>query len=111
MQLHLRHGVACMAAMTLWSVLSLPAGAQDTKYTIKVIPPGGPAPRLADGHPGLSGHWLPNGAGQGVTCRYAVAPSALATFAPKGTPETRPELNPGALEKCKSMTPTTPPHS
>ena len=57
--------------------------AQDTKYTITVMPPGGPAPRLADGHPDLSGHWFPNGAGQGVSGRYGVDPAALATFNPK----------------------------
>src|SRR4249919_2901411 len=85
MPLHLRHGVACMAAMTLWYASSLPAGAQSPKYTINMMPPGGPAPRLTDGHPDLSGHWLPNGAGQGVSGRYGVDPAALGTFDPKVT--------------------------
>ena len=84
----------------------LPAGAQDTEYTIKVMPPGGPAPRLADGHPDLSGHWFPNGAGQGVSGRFGVDPAALGTFDPKVTPEERPVFQPWALAKIKAMTPT-----
>ena len=102
----LRSGVACMTAMALWSVLSVPAGAQDTQYTIKVMPPGGPTPRLADGHPDLTGHWLPNGAGQGVSGRYGVDPAALGTFDPKVTPEERPVFQPWAAAKIKAMTPT-----
>jgi len=101
-----RHGVVRMATIALLGcLLSLPAAAQD-KYTITVMPPGGPAPRLSDGHPDLSGHWLPNGAGQGVSGRFGVDPAALGTFDPKVTPEERPAFQPSALEKIKSMTPT-----
>src|SRR5205085_1738334 len=57
--------------------------AQPTKYTITVMPPGGPAPRLPDGHVDLSGHWLPNGAGQGVSGRDGVDPAARGQFDPK----------------------------
>jgi hypothetical protein len=95
-----------MAAMTLWCVLSLSASAQQKEYTIKVMPPGGPAPRLADGHPDLSGHWFPNGAGQGVVGRYGVDPAALGTFDSKVTPEEQPALRPWARAKIKAMTPT-----
>ena len=42
----------------------------------RVVPPGGPPPRWPDGHPDLSGHWLPNSAGQGVSGRYGVDPAA-----------------------------------
>ena len=94
-----------MTALTL-SVSCLPAGAQNTEYTIKVMPPGGPAPRLADGHPDLSGHWFPNGAGQGVSGRFGVDPAALGTFDPKVTPEEKPAFQPWALAKIKAMTPT-----
>jgi hypothetical protein len=93
MRLHLRGVVS----MLLWCVLSAPAGAQDKEYTIKVLPPGGPAPRLADGHPDLTGHWFPNGAGQGVSGRFGVDPAALGTFDSKKTPEERPVFQPWAL--------------
>ena len=106
MKLHVRDGIATVAALALWSALSWPAGAQETAYTIKVMPPGGPTPRLTDGHPDLSGHWLPNGAGQGVSGRYGVDPAALGTFDPKVTPEERPVFQPSALARIKAMTPT-----
>src|SRR5439155_19818233 len=103
---HLRHLVACLAAMMLLCVRALPAGAQDTPYTVKVMPPGGPARRLADGHPDLSGHWFPNGAGQGVSGRFGVDPAAMSTFDPKVTPEEKPLFQPWAAAKIKAMTPT-----
>src|SRR6202030_723027 len=95
-KLHLRYGVACLTALAglgLGAItLSLPvsAGAQKAEYTIKAMPPGGPAPRLSDGHPDLSGHWFPNGAGQGVSGRYGVDPAALGALDPKGAPEEKP---------------------
>ena len=85
--------IACIATLTLWCALVVSVGAQEKEYQIKVMPPGGPAPRLADGHPDLSGHWFPNGAGQGVSGRFGVDPAALGTFDPKVTPEERPELH------------------
>ena len=97
-------GVAARLCM-----LALPAGAQEAKRAntpIKVLPPGGPPPRLADGHPDLSGHWFPNGAGQGVSGRFGVDPAAPGTFDPKVTPEERPVFQPWALAKIKAMTPT-----
>jgi len=108
MKRHLRYAAACAAVLTLVCALSLPAGAQQDgpPYTIKPMPPGGPAPRLADGHPDLSGHWLPNGAGQGVSGRFGVDPAARGQFDPKVTPEERPVFQPWALAKIKSMTPT-----
>jgi hypothetical protein len=106
MNLNFRNGLACMVALTAVCVLSVSVVAQDTQYTIKVLPPGGPAPRLADGHPDLSGHWFPNGAGQGVSGRFGVDPAALSTFDPKVTPEERPVFQPWALAKIQAMTPT-----
>ncbi len=75
-------------------------------YAIGVMPPGGPAPRLPNGKPDFSGHWLPNGAGQGVSGRFGVDPAARGQFDPKVTPEERPQLQAWALAKIKSMTPT-----
>ena len=94
----LRYGFASSAVLTLLYVVSLPAGAQNsaqnTEYTIRVMPPGGPAPRLSDGHPDLSGLWLPNSAGQGVSGRYGVDPAARRQFDPKVTPEEPPSFQP-----------------
>ena len=114
MNLHLRHGVACIVATTLCCAFTLSAGAQqpaaDSKdakdYTVKALPPGGPAPRLPDGHPDFTGHWFPNGAGQGVSGRFGVDPAAMGTFDSKATPEERPQLQAWAQAKIKAMTPT-----
>jgi len=95
-----------ITGLALSFLLSVSAGAQKPEYTIKVMPPGGPTPRLADGHPDLTGHWFPNGAGQGVSGRFGVDPAALGTSEP-GTPrEERPQLQPWAEAKIKAMTPT-----
>jgi len=80
--------------------------AQDSQYKIRPLSPGGPAPRLADGHVDFSGQWFPNGAGQGVSGRFGVDPAALGQFDPKATPEERPAFQPWALEKIKGMTQT-----
>src|SRR5438128_284476 len=107
-----RTSVAWIVPIMMGSALAVSMGAQrapnaqNTQYTITVMPPGGPAPRLSDGHPDLSGHWFPNGAGQGVSGRYGVDPAAMGTFDPKVTPEERPEFQPWAAAKIKAMTPT-----
>jgi len=98
--------IACSAALAIVLATSSPAALQEKEYAIKVMPPGGPAPRLPDGHPDLSGHWFPNGAGQGVSGRYGVDPAAMGQFDAKVTPEERPAFQPWALEKIKAMTPT-----
>jgi len=102
----MRYVVACAVVISALSVVSAPADAQTQEYTIKVMPPGGPAPRLSDGHPDLSGHWLPNSAGQGVSGRFGVDPAAIRQFDPKVTPEEPPAFKPAALARIKSMTPT-----
>jgi hypothetical protein len=108
MRLHPPRAGAGTAALTLVFALSMTVGAQQEgpPYAITVMPPGGPPPRLADGHVDLSGHWLPNGAGQGVSGRFGVDPAARGQFDPKVTPEERPVLQAWALAKITSMTPT-----
>jgi len=106
MKLHLRFSVACTAALVVAFTLSAAAQQDGPPYTINPLPPGGPAPRLADGHVDLSGHWLPNGAGQGVSGRFGVNPAARGQFDPKVTPEERPVFQQWALDKMKSMTAT-----
>ena len=106
MKPHLRYCVAFAAVLIVACLVSALGAAQDKDYTIKVMPPGGPPPRLPDGHVDLSGHWFPNGAGQGVSGRYGVDPAAMGTFDPKVTPEEKPAFQPWALAKIKAMTPT-----
>src|SRR5579864_8468889 len=54
------------------------------------LPKGGPTPRVADGHPDLSGVWFP-----GYTGGYSTDhPAAQRQFDPKVTPEERPAYQP-----------------
>jgi hypothetical protein len=94
--------VSLAAAVCL---LAAAVAAQDTQYKIRPLPPGGPPPRLADGHVDFSGQWFPNGAGQGVSGRFGVDPAALPQFDAKVTPEDRPAFQPWALARIKAMTP------
>jgi hypothetical protein len=104
--------VAVVASSLLAPIVAVHAqttpaqSAATPKYEITVMPPGGPTPRLPDGHVDFSGQWFPNGAGQGVSGRFGVDPAAIGQFDPKKTPEERPAFQQWALEKIKSMTPT-----
>lgn len=80
------------------------AQAQDTEYAIRVLPPGGPTPRLPNGRPDFTGMWLPNSAGQGVSGRFGVDPAASRQFDPEVTPEKPPSFRPEALARIESMT-------
>ena len=104
MKRRVRLGVACAAVVALVGIQHAIPYAQE-KYAITVMPPGGPAPRLPDGHVDLSGHWLPNSAGQGVSGRDGVDPAARRQFDPRVTPEEKPAFQPWAEAKINSMTP------
>ena len=69
------------------------------------LPPGGPAPRTADGHPDFSGIYFPNSAGRQVQRSYPIDPAARRQFDPKVTPEEKPVLKPGMEEKYKRPRP------
>jgi hypothetical protein len=100
-------GVAVVTLLAAWSSrMDAQAQKEGPPYEIGVMPPGGPPPRLPDGHVDLSGHWLPNGAGQGISGRFGVDPAARGQFDPKATPEERPVFQQWAIDKIKSMTPT-----
>ena len=104
-----RLSLACLAALVLaTAVVPLSAQAQQDgpPYAINPLPPGGPPPRLPDGRVDFSGHWLPNGAGQGISGRFGVNPAARGQFDPKVTPEERPVFQQWALEKMKSVSAT-----
>ena len=104
----LRRAAVCAGVLALCAAAVMPARAQQQQqpYTIGVMPPGGPPPRLADGHVDFTGHWFPNGAGQGVSGRFGVDPAATRQFDPKVTPESPPAFQAWAQARIKAMTPT-----
>ncbi len=109
MKSYLRYSIPCLAVAILGFGLSLPAGAQatdETEYIVRPLPPGGPPPLLANGRPDLTGHWFPNGAGQGVSGRFGVDPAALGTFDREATPESPPVFQEWARARIDAMTPT-----
>lgn len=63
--------------------------------------PGGPTPRLADGHPDFSGVWFAGAAGS-----QTFDAGARRQFDPKVTPEEPPPFQPWAAAKVKAMTST-----
>ncbi len=62
---------------------------------VQPLPPGGPAPRMADGHVDLTGRWYPNAAGRMLQVAYPVNRAAFQQFDPKATPEEKPSFKPG----------------
>jgi hypothetical protein len=66
---------------------------------VKPLPPGGPAPRLKDGHVDLTGRWYPNAAGRMLQVAYPVDKAAFQQFDPKVTPEEKPSYKPGVDSK------------
>lgn len=66
---------------------------------VQPLPPGGPTPRMADGHPDLTGRWYPNAAGKMVQVAYPVNKAAYEQFDPSVTPEEKPSYKPGVDAK------------
>jgi len=113
---HLRGYLAIAGTvLALVSVVCTSAGAQQKSETgstpgdraqmrLQPLTAGGPAPRLADGHPDLSGVWFPGLLGtENAEIRDTGAPenAAARAFDPKVTPEEKPSFQPWALEKIK----------
>jgi hypothetical protein len=83
--------------LTIFGVDCLAARAQeDNSEPVKALPNGGPAPRLADGHPDLSGVWFHGLIGKTVE---GGMPLALREFNPKA--EEPPPFQPWAAARVK----------
>jgi hypothetical protein len=110
MTLRFPYGVGSAGvALAVLCIVLMPACGQDTpgqgaKKPIRIagdfdkvhlLPPGGPTPRMPDGHPDLSGLWYPNSAGRMLQFAEPVDPSIIRQFDPKVTPEEKPVFKPG----------------
>ncbi len=73
--------------------------------TVHILPPGGPAPRAADGHVDLTGRYYPNHAGRMLEGAYKIDRSIMEQYDPKVTPLDPPAFKPEAIEKFKEATP------
>jgi len=72
---------------------------------VRILPPGGPAPRTADGHPDLTGRWYPNHAGRMLQGAYRIDQSIMRQYDPAVTPQENPVFRPEAIEKYLHPTP------
>ena len=72
---------------------------------VRLLPPGGSAPRTADGHPDLTGRWYPNHAGRMLQGAYRIDQTIMRQYDPKVTPQENPVFRPEAVEKYQHPTP------
>jgi hypothetical protein len=72
---------------------------------VHILPPGGPAPRTADGHPDLTGRYYPNHAGRMIEGAYPVDRTITRQYDPAATPQENPVFKPEAAAKFKEPTP------
>jgi hypothetical protein len=72
---------------------------------VKMLAPGGPAPRSPDGHPDLTGRYYPNRAGRMLQGAYPISRTITEQYDPKETPQVNPVFRPDVAEKYKEATP------
>jgi hypothetical protein len=104
----IRAGAAALAALAFIYVCSLPASAQNAGEKAGIMPPGGPAPRTADGHPDLTGTYWPNRTGSPhvENTGRPFDPAALRQFDARVTPEAPPVFLPAAEARMKAASAT-----
>jgi hypothetical protein len=85
----------------------IPGGYNPSGYNMHVLPPGGPAPRLSDGHVDFTGRYYPNSGGRMLDSATPgnVDPLAFRQFDPKVTPEEKLSWKPGMEAKYMSPVP------
>jgi len=72
---------------------------------VKILPPGGPTPRSADGHPDLTGRYYPNQAGRMLQGAYRIDNTITRQYDPAKTPQENPVFRPETKSKYQFPTP------
>jgi hypothetical protein len=68
---------------------------------VHALPPGGPAPRMSDGHIDLTGRYYPDAAGRMLQVAYPLDPGSFLQFDPEKTPELAPKFKAGIDPKYR----------
>jgi hypothetical protein len=89
------------------AVAEVPKGFYDPHLNTHLLPPGGPAPRLANGHVDLTGRYYPNGVGRmvGQYTPGGVDRDADNLYDPEKTPQVNPVFRPETKAKYQFPTP------
>ena len=66
---------------------------------VKILAPGAPTPRAADGHPDLTGRYYPNMAGRMLQGAYPIDRTITRQYDPEKTPQVDPVFRPEAAKK------------
>ena len=72
---------------------------------VKILAPGAPTPRAADGHPDLTGRYYPNMAGRMLQGAYPIDRTITRQYDPEKTPQENPVFRPEAVKKFEEATP------